>query len=93
VIANDVHHRRVRAHRVVQVRQTVGETGSKVQQRDRGPVEHARVPVGRARHHAFEQAKHATHVTDAVERGDKVHFRRAGVGKADVDVILQQCGK
>ena len=90
VITNDIDDRRMRPQGIVQVRQTVGETWSEMQQRHRRTIEHARVSVGRAGDHAFEQAKHAAHSVDAVEGSDKVHFRCAGIGKADVDVVVQE---
>jgi len=90
VITNDIHDRRVRAQRIVQVRQTVREAWTQVQERYRRTIEHARVSVGRTGHYALEQTQHTAHVADAVEGGDKVHFRCARVGKTDIDVISRQ---
>ena len=55
-----------------------------------GLAGHARVAVGRAGHHALEQAEHAAHAGDAVERGDEVHLRGAGIAEAGIDPAFQQ---
>ena len=90
VIADDVHHRRRGLHGVVQVGKAVGEAGAQMQQRRRGFLRHARVAVGRAGRHALEQREHAAHALDAVERRDEMHFRRAGIGEADIDAAADQ---
>ena len=90
VIADDIDHRRIAALGVVDIGETVGETGSCVQQGSCRLVGHARIAVGRARDHALEQAEHAAHLRLAVERGDEMHFRCAGIGEADVDAARQQ---
>ena len=90
VIANDIDNRRVSPQCIVQVRQTVGEPWTEMQQRDRRPIEHAAVAICGPRYHAFEQSKHAAHIADPIKGSDEMHFRRARVGKTDLDVIAQQ---
>jgi hypothetical protein len=93
VIADDVDDRRLRPHGVVQVRQAVGEAGAEMQQRRGRPIQHARIAVGGAGRHAFEQREDAAHALDPVERGHEMHLRRAGIGEADLDVVLPQGGE
>ena len=79
-----------RPARVVQVGEAVGEAGAEVQQRRGRLAGHARVAIGGAGHHALEQAEHAAHPGDRVERRDEMHLRRAGVGEADIDAPAGQ---
>ena len=90
LVAHDVDDRRLRAAGVVQVGEAVGEARAAVQQRRRRLAGHARVAVGRAGHHALEQAEHAAHAGHAVECGDEVHLRGAGVAEAGIDAAFQQ---
>ena len=90
LVADDVDDRGRGAAGVVQIGQAVGEAGTAVQQRRGGLAGHPRVAVGGAGHHAFEQAEHAVHAGNAVERGDEMHLRRAGVGETGVDAAFQQ---
>jgi hypothetical protein len=90
VLADDVDDRRVGLLRVVQVGRRVGEAGTEMEQGAGRLVEHAGVAVGRSRHDAFEQAEDAAHAVDLVQRGDEMHFRRAGIGETDVDLVLDQ---
>ena len=55
------------------------EAGAEMEQRCSRLLGHARIAVGSPRRHALEQAEHAAHAVDAIERGDEMHFRRAGV--------------
>jgi hypothetical protein len=48
------------------------------------------VTIGGAGHDAFKQAEDAAHAVDPVERGDKMHLRRARVGKAHLDPAADQ---
>ncbi|KAG1529950.1 hypothetical protein G6F50_017649 [Rhizopus delemar] len=74
VVTHDVDHGGAGALGVVQVGQAIAQARAQVQQRGGRLVGHARVAVGRARHHAFEQAQHATHLGLAIQRRDKVQF-------------------
>src|SRR6185503_12026685 len=75
---------------VVQVGGGVGEARAEMQQGRGRLVLHAVVAVGRARADALEQAEHAAHALDAIERADEMHLRRAGIGEADLDAALHQ---
>jgi hypothetical protein len=90
VIADDVDDRRLRPHGVVQVRQAVGEAWPEVEQRRGRPIQHARIAVGGAGGHAFEQREDAAHALHPVERRHEVHLRGAGIGEADLDMVLPQ---
>ena len=90
LIADDVDDRRLRAARVVQIGEAVGETWPAMQQRRCRLAGHAGIAIGRAGHHALEQAKDAAHAGHAVERGDEVHLGCAGIGEARIDAALQQ---
>ena len=90
VIAHDVDQRGRGLHGVVDVRQPVGEAGAEMEQRRRRLLGHARIAVGSAGRHALEQREHAAHAVDAVERGDEMHLRGAGVGEADIHAAADQ---
>ncbi len=90
VVADDVDERRARPAGVVQVGEPVAEAGPEVQQRRRRLAGHAPVPVGGAGDDAFEQAEHAAHLGDRVERGDEVHLGRARVREAHVDAAVDE---
>ena len=64
--------------------------GPEMQQRRGRRALHAEIAVGRPRHHALEQAEHAAHALDAIQRCDEVHLRGAGIGEADVDPARDQ---
>ena len=90
VIANDIHDRRGSAAGIVQIRQAVCQAGTAMQQRRGGLAGHTGVTIGGAGHHALEQAEHAAHAGDAVERRDEMHLGRAGIGEAGIDTAVQQ---
>ncbi len=90
LVADAVHHLRVRAPPIVQVGKPVREARAAMQQRGRGLPRHPRIAVGRAGDHALEQAEHAAHAGDAVERGDEVHLAGAGIGEAGIDARGEQ---
>jgi hypothetical protein len=46
--------------------------------------------VGGAGDHALEQAEDAPHGGHVIERGHEVHLGRAGIGKADIDIGLDE---
>jgi hypothetical protein len=90
VLAHDIDDARARLLGVVQVGGGIGETGAEMQQGRGRLVGHTVVAVGRAAAHAFEQAEHAAHALDPVERTDEMHLRGAGIGEADFDAALHQ---
>ena len=61
-----------------------------MQQRRGRFLRHARIAIGGAGHHAFEQRKHAAHTVDAVEGGDEMHLGGAWIGKAYVDAAADK---
>ena len=81
VLAHDVDDGGTGLLRIVEVGEAVAETGAQVQQRRRGILGHAPIPVRRARHHALEQAEHAADAVHLVQRGHEMHLRRAGFVK------------
>jgi len=85
VIADHVDHRRSGAARVVKIGQAIGQPWPQMQQSYRRFVGHARITIGGAGHDPFKQAKHRADSRLAVDRGDQLHFRRAGVGKTGID--------
>ena len=85
MITDDVDNRAVCTSGVMQVRQPVRHSWPEMQQSGRRLAGDARVPVRSASHHPFEQTQHRTHLWSAVQRGDEMHFRCAGVGETDVD--------
>ena len=58
-----------------------------MQQGARRPARHAAISVGRAGSDVLLQNQHRPHAGDIVERGDEVHFRRAGIGETDINAI------
>jgi hypothetical protein len=61
--------------------ETIPKARSEMKQRTRWFSGHPRVAVGRARSHALEKPKHTSHLRNAVERGNDVYFRCAGIRK------------
>jgi len=90
VVADDVEHRCPGAPGVVHVRERVRHARPAMQQRRRRLVGHTGIAVGRARHHALEQAEHAAHLGLAVERRDEMHLGGAGIGEADIHAVDEQ---
>ena len=90
MIADDVHHRRVGAPRIVHIGSAVGESGPAMHQRCGRLSRHARVTVGASGDHSLRHAEHATHAGNLVERRDKMHFRRTGVGKTGIDAAREK---
>ena len=90
MLADDVDDAGMRLLGVVQVGKAVGETGAEMQQRRGRRALHAEIAVGRPGHHALEQAEHAAHALDAIERCDEMHLGGAGIGEADVDPARDQ---
>jgi REP element-mobilizing transposase RayT len=58
----------------------------KMQERRGRLAGHARVTVGSPGYHTLEQAEHTAYPGYPVQRCDKMHFGRARIGKANVDV-------
>lgn len=90
LVANDIDDRCLRAARIMEIGQAVGQARAAVQQRGGGLARHARITIGGAGHHAFKQAQHAAHAGNAVQRRHEVHLAGAGVGEAGVHAACQQ---
>ena len=61
-----------------------------MQQRRGGTAGHPGKTVGRAGHDALEQPKDAAHSWIAIQCGDEVHLRSAGVGETKIDIVGEQ---
>ena len=90
MITDDVHHRRIGAPRIVDIGSAVGESGPAMHQRCGRLSRHARITVGASGDHRLCQSEHATHAGNLVERRDKMHFRRTGVGKTGIDAAREK---
>ena len=76
---------------VVQIRRSVCQTRAQMQQGGSGSIGHAVIAIRRAAAHALEQAEHAAHALNAIQRANEMHFRRARVGKAHLHPAFYQC--
>ena len=76
--------------RIVQIRETIPETGAEMQEGARGFFSHARVAIGGSGGNTFEETKRATYLLDSVKRSDQMNFRSARVCKAGVDASGEQ---
>lgn len=74
MFADDIDDRYARPAGVVQIRKAVGESGAEMEQSAGRFLRHASVSVSGAGDHAFEQAQHAPHFWDPVQRGNNVDF-------------------
>ncbi len=90
VLADDVDDAGIRLLGVVQVGEPIGEAGTEMQQRRGRRALHAEIAVGGTGHHALEQAEHAAHALDPVQRRDEMHLGGAGIGKADINAARHQ---
>ena len=84
MFANHVDHRAAGLAGIVEVGEAIAEAGSEVQQSHCGLVRHSAITISRAGHHAFEQAKDCAHPVLTIDRCNQLHFRCAGIGKADL---------
>ena len=90
MLADDVDDAGMGFLGVVQVGEAIGETGTEVQQRRGRRALHAEIAVGSPRHHPLEQAQHAAHTLDPIERGNEMHLGSAGIGEAHVNAARHQ---
>ena len=70
---------------IVQIRETVGETGTEMQDGARRLFRHARITVRSSSHNSFEEAEHAAHFRQPVERSNQMNLRSARVCKTGVN--------
>lgn len=59
-----------------------------MKQRGRWLARHATISVRSSCHDTFKQAQHASDPWYAIQCGNKVHFRGAGIGKTCVNAAL-----
>jgi hypothetical protein len=85
MLADKVDDRNLRSPGVVQISEAIAETGAEMQERACRLFSHARIAVSSSGDYAFEEPKHTANCRFAVQRGNDVNFRSAGVGKASVD--------
>ena len=90
VVADDVDHGHPALARVVQVGESVAQAAAEMQQGRGRFAGHACVAIGRARGDALEEAEHGAHFRRAVERGDEMHLRGAGIAEADRDAGIHE---
>ena len=83
MVTNHIHDGRVSAARVVEVGETIGKAGPQVKQGGRRLVGHSPVAVRGACHHVLLESENSAHSWHAIECGDEMHFRRAGVRYAE----------
>ena len=75
MVADNVDHRAACTPGVVHVGKAIGQARPGMQQRRGRAVGHARIAVGGTRHHAFEQAEHATHLQVCGQARQRNAFR------------------
>jgi hypothetical protein len=90
VVSDDVDHRRRRLVGIVDIGEPIGHAGAEVQEGRRRVARHPGVAVGRTSDDTLEKTQHTAHPIDPVERGDKMHFRRAGIGETHIDPAPDQ---
>ena len=90
MFAHHIHDARMGLFCVVQIGQAIGKPRAQMQQRRGRTLGDPPVAVGRTGDHALEQTEHAAHALDAIECRHEMHLGCAGVGKADVDLFVEQ---
>ena len=90
VVAHHIDHGHMPFLRIVDIGEAVAEAGAKVQERGGGALGDARKAIRGSGNHPLEQAQHAAHALDLIQRGDKMHLRRSGVGKTHRDTVVHQ---
>ena len=90
MLTDHIHDARMGLFCVVKIGQSVGQARAEMQQRRGRSLGDPPVAVGRTGDHALEEAQHTAHALDAIEGRHKVHLGGAGVGKADLDLLVEQ---
>src|SRR5208283_616541 len=78
---------------VVEIGQAVRQARSEVQQSGGGLSLGTGIAVRSPGTDALEQAQDTAQLRNAIERGDKVHFRSARIHETGVDAVGDQCVK
>src|SRR5271165_81001 len=82
MLANNVDDRHVGSTRIVQIGETVGETGAKMKESTCRFPRHSRITVCCCRHDALEETEHTADLRPSVQCCDDMQFRSARVRKA-----------
>src|SRR5699024_3843604 len=91
LVAHDIDDPTARAARIVQVRQTVGQTGPAMQQCARGFAGDTIIPVGHAGDNIFLEPEGAMDTWALIHRSNEMHFAGARVCKTSVDACGYEC--
>ena len=81
MVANHVHHWRVRPARIVDIRPAIQIARPQMQKRHRRPARNPRKTIRRARRNAFKQAQHRANTRLTIQRRHKMHLRGSRIGK------------
>jgi hypothetical protein len=87
LVADDIDDGYAGAPGVMEVRESIREAGSTVEERRRGLPGYPCIAVRRAGRNVFEQRQYTPYAWNAVQRRNEVHLTRSRVGKACIDVI------
>ena len=90
VIAHHVHYRTQCLACVMQIGHAIREPRPQMEQGARRFARHARIAIGRAGDHAFEQGQDRLHAGDLIDRLHQLHFRGAGIRKTNLDATADQ---
>ena len=88
VLSDDIDDSGSRATRIVQVGKTIRQTRPKMQQRGRRLAVHPVPAIGSTGRDPFKKHQHAAQ-TRILKRRQEVHLRRARIGEAYLDILIQ----
>jgi len=84
MLADEVDDRHLGPAGVVQIRETIGKAGAKMQEGAGWFFRHPGIAIRRSRANSFEEAEHAAHFRQPVERGHEMNLRRTRVRETRV---------
>ena len=90
MLADDVNDRHMRSPRIMQIRQSIAETGTQMQQRACRFFRHTCVAIRRPGDHTFEQSEHTAHFRRPVQRRHNVDLRSSRIAEAGINPSTQQ---
>ena len=93
MVTDDIDEWHARASGVVQVGETVTESGAEVEKCGGRTTCDAGVSISCTGDHAFKQPEDSAHRRDVIESGHEVHLARSGVAETHVDAVRLECGK
>ncbi len=85
MLPDEIDDGHLRPASIVQIRETVGETGTEMQDGACRLFRHARITVRSSSRNSFEKAEHAAHFGQPVERSDQMNLRSTRVCKTGVN--------